>query len=64
MTPYKELFGLESTTFTDQQIMEIMEKARRQQKFTVEFPSGKRKINVLISPVSEDGIMNEDWGMT
>jgi hypothetical protein len=64
MTPYKELFGLADTTFTDQEIIEIIEKARQQQKYTVEFISGKRRINVIIPPVRDDGAMSEGGSHT
>jgi hypothetical protein len=64
MTPYKELLGLAETKLTDQQILNALEDARKRNKWTVEFTSGKGKVSVTTFPVNSVGIIRDDWYTT
>ncbi len=57
----KKLFGLESFSITDEEIMRRLEDAYRKHLHEVEFSSPNRRVKVKIKDVNKAGIMRGYW---
>jgi len=57
----KQLLGLEACSLTEEEIVERLQEARRQQLHEVEFLTTQKKVKVRLKQVNPAGIMRDYW---